>query len=354
MVIKHFGANSSTVIARVEDKLSEINSILPEGVRIVPYYEQKTLVQACVETVTNALVQGIALVALVLIVFMGAFRPSVVVALSIPFSVLFATLWMGYFGISANLMSLGGLAIAIGMMVDGTIVMVENVDRMLREAAPDETRARVVVRACAEVARPIAFAISIIVIVFLPLFTLQGVEGKTFRPLAYTVALAMTGSLVFALALAPALSQLLMRRPRRGSAGEDAPSEVFVVRWLVRTYRPMVSLFVRRRSLAVGLSVILLVVGGAVLPFLGSEFTPRLQEGTLVLRLTMAPSISLRESTRVTQIVERRLMKVPEIRGVVTRIGRGEVGAHTDPVNSAEMYILLVPRAEWRSARDQS
>jgi cobalt-zinc-cadmium resistance protein CzcA len=354
MVIKLFGTNSSTVIGRVEAKLAEINRILPEGVRIVPYYEQKTLVQACVATVTSALVQGIALVALVLMVFMGAFRPSIVVALSIPFSVLFATLWMGYFGISANLMSLGGLAIAIGMMVDGTIVMVENVDRMLRDAAPDEPRARVVVRACTEVARPIAFAISIIVIVFLPLFTLQGVEGKTFRPLAYTVALAMTGSLAFALGVAPALSQILMRAPRRSPVGESAPGEVFVVRWLVRFYQPVVALFVRRRSLAVGLSVLLLAVGGAVLPFLGSEFTPRLQEGTLVLRLTMAPSISLRESTRVTQIVERRLMNIPEIRGVVTRIGRGEVGAHTDPVNSAEMYILLVPREEWRSARDQS
>jgi heavy metal efflux system protein len=354
MVIKLFGTNSSSVIGRVEEKLAEVNSILPEGVRIVPYYEQKTLVQACVDTVTNALVQGVALVALVLMVFMGGFRPSIVVALSIPFSALFATLWMGYFGISANLMSLGGLAIAIGMMVDGTIVMVENVDRMLRDAAPNESRAHVVTRACAEVARPIAFAISIIVIVFLPLFTLQGVEGKTFRPLAYTVALAMTGSLVFALAIAPALSQILMRAPGKSARDENAPREVFVVRWLVRLYRPAVSLFVRRPSLAVGLSLFLLVAGGVVLPFLGSEFTPRLQEGTLVLRLTMAPSISLQESTRVTQIVERRLMKVPEIRGVVTRIGRGEVGAHTDPVNSAEMYILLVPQEEWRSARSQS
>ncbi len=351
MVIKLFGTNSSTVISSVEAKLVEINAILPDGLRVVPYYEQKTLVEACVTTVTNALVQGIALVSLVLIVFMGAVRPSVVVALSIPFSVLFATLWMGYFGISANLMSLGGLAIAIGMMVDGTIVMVENVDRMLRAGEPDESRTRVVARACAEVARPIAFAISIIIIVFLPLFTLQGVEGKTFRPLAYTVALAMGGSLVFALVLAPALSDLLMRAPKRQSS--DGDNEVWLVRWMVRMYRPAVGLFVRHRSLAVGLSVALITVGVVVLPLLGSEFTPRLREGTLVLRLTMAPSISLRESTRVTQIVERRLMKVPEIRGVVTRIGRGEVGAHTDPVNSAEMYILLVPIEEWRSARDQ-
>ena len=351
MVIKLFGANSSTVISEVESKLVSINAIMPEGLRLVPYYEQKTLVEACVKTVTDALLQGIVLVSLVLMVFMGGFRPSLVVALSIPFSVLFATLFMGQFGISANLMSLGGLAIAIGMMVDGTIVVVENVDRMLREAPPGESRARVVSRAALEVARPIAFAISIIVIVFLPLFTLQGVEGKTFRPLAYTVALAMAGSLIFALVLAPVLSDLLMRAPKRREDGEN--EEVWIVRTLLRLYRPAVSLFVGRRSIAIGVSVALLVVGAAIFPQLGSEFTPRLQEGTLVLRLSMAPSISLTESTRVTQTVERRLMKVHEIENVVTRIGRGEVGAHTDPVNSAEMYILLRPKDEWRTATNQ-
>jgi len=345
------GVQTRNGIGKVEKKLEAVNAILPEGLRLVPYYEQKTLVEACVKTVTDALVQGIVLVALVLIVFMGGFRPSLVVALSIPFSVLFATLFMGQFGISANLMSLGGLAIAIGMMVDGTIVVVENVDRMLREAPPGESRARVVSRAALEVARPIAFAISIIVIVFLPLFTLQGVEGKTFRPLAYTVALAMAGSLVFALLLAPVLSDLLMRAPKKRDDGKGG--EVWIVRTLLRIYRPAVSLFVRQRGLAIGVSAGLLLLGAAVFPQLGSEFTPRLQEGTLVLRLSMAPSISLTESTRLTLTVERRLMKIHEIENVVTRIGRGEVGAHTDPVNSAEMYILLRPQEEWRTATNQ-
>ena len=182
MVIKLFGTNSSTVIERVEAKMEELNRILPAGVRLVPYYEQKTLVAACVATVTNALIQGIVLVTLVLVLFMGSVRPSLVVALSIPFSVLFATLGMHYFGLSANLMSLGGLAIAIGMMVDGTIVVVENVDRTLRQAAPDEGRIQVVARACVEVGRPIVFAIVIIILVFLPLFTLQGSRGQNLPP----------------------------------------------------------------------------------------------------------------------------------------------------------------------------
>ncbi|RMD96557.1 MAG: efflux RND transporter permease subunit [Calditrichaeota bacterium] len=352
MVVKLFGSNSSTVIGRVEEKMREINNILPEGIRLVPYYEQKTLVEACVNTVTDALLQGILLVALVLLVFMGSFRPSLVVALSIPFSILFAMIGMYYFDISANLMSFGGLAIAIGMMVDGTIVMVENVDRMLRESAPDEPRIHVVARACKEVVKPILFAITIIIVVFLPLFTLQGVEGKTFRPLAYSVALAMLGSLVFAVFLAPVLSDIFMRRPKKQSGGSES-NENAMVRFLMKMYRPLVIFFVKRRSLAVGLATILMITGLVIFPRLGSEFTPTLQEGTIVMRLTMAPSISLTESTRITQVAERRLMKIPEVTGVVTRIGRGEVGAHTDPVNSAEMYVLLKPREEWRSAETQ-
>jgi cobalt-zinc-cadmium resistance protein CzcA len=249
-------------------------------------------------------------------------------------------------------MSFGGLAIAIGMMVDGTIVMVENVDRMLRDSSPDEPRIHVVARACKEVVKPILFAITIIIVVFLPLFTLQGVEGKTFRPLAYSVALAMLGSLVFAVFLAPVLSDIFMRRPKKQAGGRKS-NENAMVRFLMKIYRPVVTFFVKRRSLAVVLATILMITGLVIFPRLGSEFTPTLQEGTIVMRLTMAPSISLIESTRITQVAERRLMKIPEVTGVVTRIGRGEVGAHTDPVNSAEMYVLLKPREEWRSAETQ-
>ncbi len=352
MVIKLFGTNSSTVIERVEKKMEEINRILPEGVRIVPYYEQKTLVEACVKTVTDALIQGVVLVVLVLVVFMAAVRPSLVVALSIPFSVLFAMIWMDRFGISANLMSFGGLAIAIGMMVDGSVVIVENVERWFREASPEEPLRHVILRAATEVVRPLVFAILIIIIVFLPLFTLQGVEGKTFRPLAYTVALAMFGSMIFSVLMVPMFCSLLMKRPTvdRSTGGGG---EVWIVRQLLRLYRPVVTLFVARRSLSVILAAVLVLAGLVVFPRLGSEFTPTLQEGTMVLRLTMAPSISLRESTKTAMTVERRLMKIPEVRGVVSRIGRGEVGAHTDPVNSAEMYILLKPKDEWRSARTQ-
>lgn len=350
MVIKLIGTNASTVIKDVEEKVAEVNRILPDGVSIVPYYEQKTLVQECVATVTNALLEGIVLVVLVLALFMGALRPSIVVAAAIPFSVLFAMLGMGYFGISANLMSLGGLAIAIGMMVDGTIVVVENADRMLRTARPEEPRIHVIARACMEVGKPLLFAITIIVVVFLPLFTLQGVEGKMFRPLAYTIALAMLGSLIFAIFLAPALSNIIMRRPKHAGAGEEnSPA----MRWLLYYYRPLVTKFVARRRMALVLVAVLLLTGLAIFPRLGTEFTPELQEGTVTLRLTLAPSVTLDEAKRVTSLAVKRMMRVPEITGIVTRIGRGEVGACSEPINNAEMFVLLKPKDQWKSAGTQ-
>ena len=354
MVVKLYGANASTVIRRVEEKLVEIDRILPEGVHIEPYYEQKSLVEACVGTVNRALTESLVLVVVMALVFLGAVRPSVVVLLAIPFSIAFAALWMKYLGMSANLMSLGGLAIAIGLLVDGSIVMVENVDRLLHDSDPAEDRTRVVLRACKEVARPIVFSLTIIVLVFIPLFTLRGVEGKTFRPLAYTVALAMTGSLIYAVMLAPMLSDLIMRR-RRTKAGPSTENhrEPLVVRLLMMPYEPLVGFFVRRRAVAVGIALALLALGSAVFPRLGAEFTPTLEEGTIVIRLTSAPSISLEQSKLTAMRIERRLMSVPEVTGVVTRVGRGEVGAHADPINNAELYILLAPPDQWRRPRDQ-
>jgi len=352
MVLKLIGTNTSEVISRVKQRLHEINRVLPAGVRVVPYYDQATLVSKCVATVTNALIYGIVLVAGVLLVFMGGLRASLVVALSIPFSIFFAFIFMRIFGVSANLMSLGGLAIAIGMMVDATIVMVENIDRMLRQAGPGESRLAIVVRACSEVGRPIVFAITIIITVFLPILTLQGVEGKTFKPLAQTIVLAMLGSLFYALLIAPVVSSLLMRRSR-ATAPDAPPREVRIVEGLQRLYCPLVTLFVRCRGLAVGLALLMLLAGILILPRLGSEFVPRLDEGDLLVRATMAPSISLDEARETMLRFEKRMLeRFPEISRIVTRVGRGEVGAHADPVNSAEAFIALKPQSEWRSAAD--
>ncbi|MGM0454259.1 MAG: efflux RND transporter permease subunit [Thermodesulfobacteriota bacterium] len=355
MVIKLLGTNSSTVISRVQEKVAEIQNSLPEGVEIVPFYEQKTIVDASVNTVTTALVQGIGLVMVVVFVFMGGIRPSLIVSLAIPFSVLFTFIVMRITGMSANLMTLGGVAIAIGMMVDGTIVMVENADRMLRRSDPDESVSHVVARACREVGRPILFAIAIIIIVFLPLFTLEGVEGKTFRPLAYTVSIAMLGAMIYSIIQTPALSALLLKRPGGKSSGQTEPAakEPLVLRGLLKPYKPMVGFFVRFRWVAVSLSVVLLIIGALVYPRLGQEFTPRLLEGDIMVNLTFAPSASISESKRNVMLLEKRFLEIPEVSEVVSRIGRGEVGAHSAPVNVSHMNVLLHPESEWTDAKTQ-
>jgi heavy metal efflux system protein len=343
MVVKLYGSNSSSVIADVESELDKINTALPPGVNLVPYYEQKSLVTAAVRTVTDALLQGIILVVIVLLLFMGGLRPSLVVLLSIPFSVLFALLLMWRMDMTANLMSFGGLAIAIGLMVDGTIVMVENIDRVMRDSV-GMTRIQAVLKGSKEVARPVIFSIVIVILVFVPILTLGGVEGKTFRPLAIAVAAAMGGSLLYVLGLAPMLSSVVLKGSKNSSKPAGDP---FAVRILVSIYRPVLGFFLRFKIAAIVLAVLMLAIGVMVYPQLGSEFTPRLQEGTIVVELTRAPSISLEESIKANMVVERRLLKVPEVREVVSRIGRGEVGAHAHPINSGEVIVLLHPREQW-------
>ncbi len=220
LVLKLYGTNTSEVVERVKTRFDEINKTLPDGVRAVPYYDQGALVNKAAATVTTALWQGAVLVAIVVFVFLGGWRPSLVVVLSIPFSVGFAFIAMNVLGIGANLMSLGGVAIAIGMMVDGAIVIAENVDRSLK-GAPNENRRDLVARSTAEVIAPLIAAVSVVIIVFLPLFALEGVEGKTFRPLAASAALAMTGSLIYAALIAPALAFGLMR-PANSSHGAES------------------------------------------------------------------------------------------------------------------------------------
>ena len=343
LVLKLYGTNTSDVIERTHARFEEINSSLPEGVRAVPYYDQGMLVTKAADTVTTALWQGAALVAIVVFIFLGGWRPSLVVVLSIPFSVGFAFMAMAWLGISANLMSLGGVAIAIGMMVDGAIVIAENVDRGFRNRLSGESDRDVAARSTAEVIAPLIAAVSVVIIVFLPLFSLEGVEGKTFRPLAASAALAMTGSLIYAALIAPAMAFGLIRPSRRFEEGEDRISMVA---------RSLAAFFVRTRMAAVGLALLLLLAGALAGSRLGSEFTPALEEGDILLRASMAPSISITEASATSTRLERRLLdRFPEIDSIVSRIGRGEVGAHADPVNSIEAFVALKPRSEWRDGR---
>ena len=342
LVLKLYGTNTSEVIENAQARFDEINQSLPDGVKAVPYYDQGTLVKKAAATVTTALWQGALLVAVIVFLFLGGWRPSLVVVMAIPFSVGFAFIAMKFLGIGANLMTLGGVAIAIGMMVDGAIVIAENVDRGLRERREGEDSRTTVARASAEVIAPLIAAVLVVIIVFLPLFSLQGTEGKTFRPLAASAGLAMTGSLIYAALIAPAMALGLMRPPKSNSQESDSR--------LVSLIKPLAAFFVRRRLAAVGLAGVLLLVGGLSATRLGSEFTPALEEGDVLLRVTMAPSISLTEAKETSTRIETRLLEAfPEISSIVSRIGRGEVGAHADPVNSIEAFVALKPRSEWRN-----
>lgn len=353
-VLKLLGTNTSTVIERVSDRLEQIRAALPEGVELVPYYEQSTLVQRATGTVTSALWQGLLLVILVLALFLGNLRSSVIVAASLPFSILLTFTLMGQLGISANLMSLGGLAIGIGMMVDATIVVVENIFRWLQEDPdPKEPKIHLVGRAAREVGRPIFFAIAIVIIVFLPLFTLQGVEGTMFRPLAYTIALGMLGSLVFSLTVAPVLAVALLRRKSSTEEAPDSDPKPQGVRWvrsIEERYRIALGWALDHPKPVGGGTIVLVLLGLLAFPFLGKEFIPTLNEGTLLVRATMAPSIALTESTATILRIEREFMKFPEVTQVVSRIGRGEIGAHSDPVNNSEIFVDLLPPDEWTTA----
>ncbi len=334
MVIKLFGTNSSRVISRVEEKIEEINRILPEGVRIVPYYQQKSLVEAVLRTVLGALILGVVLIIVVLFLFLRDLRSGLVVVLSLPFSLLVAVILMKLYGLSLNLMSVGGLAIALGILVDATIVVVENIHAR-RERNPDAPMLRVIVDSASMVMGPVMLAIVITLLAFVPLLFLEGVEGRMFKPLLYSMLFAIAGSMLYAFAISPVMSLFLMKRI--SGSGRKSP-------WMVRLYRLHGRLFrlLAGRGFAVLLLYgILIAVSLILLRRVGTEFVPQLREGTLVVRASLHPAVSLSEAKRVALIVERLIMEVDGVREVTSRIGRGEVGAHTDPISSIETFVIL-------------
>ena len=344
MMIK--GGSGKDVVAGVKKKVEEINrgNILPEGVKIRPFYDRTELVNACIRTVTKALEEGGVLVVVVLFLFFGNIRSALIVAATLPIAVLVTFIAMKWMGLSANLMSLGGLAIAIGMMVDGSVVMVENIYRHLSEKDhPRESYLHVIFEAAREVGRPIVFGIVIIIIVFLPLFTLEGMEGKMFSPMAYTISIALFASLILSLTLSPVLSSLFLK----GGSEKD----VFVLRWVKGLYIPALRNALKHRIIVVAVAVSMLLVSLALFPFLGTEFIPALDEGSLTPQLIRLPSISLPESVEIEKNMQRTLMKFPEVETVVSKIGAAEIA--TDPMgpNISDPIVILKPREEWKTAR---
>ncbi len=341
MVLKLFGENTSEVINRLYEKIKQVQASLPAGVEMVPYYEQAELVHQATGTVKRALLQGGILVLITLLVFLGNLRTAFIVAVSLPICALVAVLGMGWQGISANLMSLGGIAIAIGMLGDGAIVMVENIFRHLGERHSEvEDKATVIYDAAREVSRPIVFSIGIIICVFLPIFTLEGVEGKMFSPMAFTIAFALLGSMFTAVVVAPVLSLFLLR--------QGVHRELFLVRGLKAVYRPLLRVALRAKMLVVLIAAGAFAASLFAVPRLGTEFIPTLEEGSILIGVTMAPSISLEKGTETIMKMERRITRFEEVDEVISRVGRPEAGNHPHPVNYAEIHIELKPSREWR------
>ena len=349
VVLQLKGANSNAVISRVREKMIAIQRALPAGVKIKTIYDQSDLVGKAVKTVSDALLEAAVLIVIVLFLFLWNVRSALVVLSSIPLSLMVAFIMMGWVGLSANLQSLAGLAIGIGMMVDGSLVVTENIIRHLAEGRQRERpRLQTIIVATKEVARPVFFAVLIIIVVFLPLFTLEGVEGKMFSPMAFTIAFAMFGSLIVALCIIPALSYL-------GLGRRVSEKDSFLMRGLRRIYRPILHWSVRHRFVVVALSI--LVLGGSVatVPTLGTEFVPELNEGTLAIRVTMNPSISISEGKSIAAKLEKKLLRYPEVTYAMSQIGRPELGGDPEPISNNEIVVGLKPQAQWTSfgSRDE-
>jgi cobalt-zinc-cadmium resistance protein CzcA len=337
IVMKLFGANSSEVIEALYEKVSQVQAGLPDGVRLVPYYEQADLVANSTRTVNVALLQGMVLVLLVLFAFLGCFRAAVIVALAMPFCALVAFIGMARFGISANLMSLGGIAIALGMLVDGSIVVTENIHRFLGLGHGTKAdRLRLIHDATKEVGRPIAFAILIVITVFLPILSLQAVEGKMFKPLAYTVMLALGGSIGFALAIAPVLASFLIN--------EKPYKESRFFQGLKTAYRNLLERTLRAKAIVFSAVAVLATLAIFGLRTVGTEFIPVLDEGTISMDVSMAPSIALEEAEKTVQQLVSEIMAVDGVHEAVASIGRPEAGSHPHPVNFAMIHITLTDR----------
>ncbi len=344
MVLKLFGSNTARVIDRLEERMEAVNASLPDGVEIVPFYNQASFVRACFRTVAVSLGLGVLLVVGVLFVFMGHLPSAFLTMLTLPFSVLFAFIVLERMGLAADLMSFGGLAIGIGLIADAAIIYVENTYRHLQGGMD---RVRALVRSGEEVTRPLFFAILIIILVFLPIFTLQGTEGIMFRPMGFAISAALAGSLLFTLLVIPALAWYFLRSREAGEARDPALIRVIRSRYLV-----LYEWCGARRRGVLTVTAVVLLTGVAILPFTGREYMPTLNEGTLQLAATMNPNVSLDESVGMAREIENRLLAMEGIEGVLTRIGRGETGSHGHFVNDLHILIQIDERRATRLGRN--
>ncbi|MFN4360361.1 MAG: efflux RND transporter permease subunit [Hylemonella sp.] len=340
IVLMMRGGNAKQVVSRVQERVEEINSknMLPGGLQIVPYYDRTELVDSALWTVGKVLIEGIFLVVVILFIFLGDVRSSLIVVATLIITPLTTFIMMNRYGISANLMSLGGLAIAIGLMVDATVVVVENVFHRLGLAKPGASRIRVILDATQEVATPTVFGIVIIMLVFLPLMTLQGIEGKMFAPLALTIVIALGISLLVSLILSPVLCSYILK------GGADHDTKVIAV--LKGAYLKLLDRALDRQKVTLAAAVGLLLFSLSLFPFLGKSFMPTMKEGALTPQINRVPSISLDESIRLEMAAMKSVAEVSGVRSVVSKLGRGESPADPAGPNESDPIVLLDPESD--------
>lgn len=333
------GGNAKEVVNRIKTRVDEINTnnMLPAGLKIVPFYDRSELVDAALWTVGKVLLEGVALVVVILFLFLGDLRSSLIVIATLLLTPLMTFMVMNHYGMSANLMSLGGLAIAIGLMIDGSVVVVENVFGKLGHSHK-QSKLKTVLEAVVEVGTPVIFGIGIIILVFLPLMTLEGMEGKMFAPLAYTISIALAISLILSLTLSPVLSFFLLK----GGSEHDT----FFVAMLKKPYLKMLNFAVHNEKKTIGIALVLFVVAVGLFPYLGTSFIPEMKEGTISPNADRVPNISLDESIKMEMELQRRIRTIPGISLVVSRLGRGESPADPAGANETDVMASLLPLDE--------
>ncbi len=346
IIVMRWGENALAVIDAVKERLESVRAGLPEGVEIVTTYDRSGLIRAAIETLRHTLLEEMLVVSVVILVFLLHARSALIPILTIPIGIALAFVPMLYQGLNANIMSLGGIAVAIGAMVDAAIIVVENAHKRLEawesQGRPGE-RAEVILRAMQEVGPSIFFALLVITVSFLPIFALEGTEGRLFKPLAFTKTYAMGFAAVLSVTLTPALAALLIRGRIRGE--HDNP----INRWLVTGYVPVVRAVVRHRVVVVAAALLLLATAIPAFLSLGSEFMPPLNEGTLLYMPTAPPGVSIAEASRILQLMDRELREVPEVERVFGKIGRAETPTDPAPLSMVETIVQLAPRERWRT-----
>jgi cobalt-zinc-cadmium resistance protein CzcA len=342
MVIMLKGENGKRLIERVKEKIATLR--LPKGVSINPFYDQSVVIDGTIHTVEKNLFEGFILVTVVLLVFLGNMRAALITAAVIPFSMLISFLGMRLYGISANLMSLG--AIDFGMIVDGAVVMTENAVHRLEQHHGKETPLESVRRAAYEVVRPMTFAVTIIIAVYLPILFLQGLEGRMFRPMAITVCAALFGSLMLALTLVPALASFAFRRGIGPVAGRRGAHTFMAA--LTDRYGRALAWAIDHRTVTVSVAGAVLATAIGSLFFIGTEFMPRLDEGSILVETRKLPGVSLTDSVETSKRIEQRLRAFPEIEDVVIKIGRPDFATEAMGINEGDTYLMLKPAGEWK------